>query len=95
MLMTSHALALEKQVRRLSATEHERLAERLLAQMEDERLTAVDEAWVAEAEKRFSAWKRKTRDIRKELRHSRSASIRLRSSKSVKLTCPMKTVGMG
>jgi len=77
--MTSHALALEKQVRKLPATERERLAERLLAQMEDERLTAVDEAWVAEAEKRFSAWKRKTtkaisaekalRDIRKELRH--------------------------
>jgi hypothetical protein len=77
--MTSHAIALEKQARRLPATERERLAERLLAQMADERLTFVDEAWVAEAEKRFSAWKRKTtkaisaekalRDIRKELRH--------------------------
>ena len=77
--MTTRALALEKQARRLPATERERLAERLLAQMEDERLTAVDEAWVAAAEKRFSAWKRKMtkaisaekvlRDIRKELRH--------------------------
>lgn len=78
--MTSHALALEKQVRKLPATERERLAERLLAQMKNERLTAVvDETWVAEAEKRFSTWKRKTtkaisaekalRDIRKELRH--------------------------
>jgi len=27
--------------------------------MEDEPLTAVDKAWVAEAERRFSAWKRK------------------------------------
>jgi hypothetical protein len=27
--------------------------------MQDEPLTAVDEAWVAEAEKRFSAWKRR------------------------------------
>lgn len=49
--------------------------------MEDERLMAVDEAWVAEAGKRFSAWKRKTvkavsaekalRDMYKELRHRR------------------------
>jgi len=75
--MTTRALAIEKQARRLPATERERLAERLLGQMKREPLTAVDEAWVAEAEKRFSAWKRKTtktvsaakalRDIRKEL----------------------------
>ncbi len=42
-------------------------------------LAAVDEAWIAEAEKRFAAWKRKAtkavaastalREIRKELRH--------------------------
>lgn len=76
--MTTRALALEKQARRLPATERERLAERLLGQMKYEPLTIVDEAWVAEAEKRFSAWKRKgtktvsaekaLRDIRKELR---------------------------
>jgi putative addiction module component (TIGR02574 family) len=76
--MTTLALALEKQARKLPAAERERLAERLLAQMEEERLTAVDEAWVAEAERRFSAWKRKRRralpadkviaDIRKDLR---------------------------
>jgi putative addiction module component (TIGR02574 family) len=75
--MTTQALAIEKQARKLSAEERERLAERLLARMEEERLTAVDEAWVAEAERRFTAWKRKrTRalpadkvvaDIRKEL----------------------------
>ena len=57
--MTTRALALEKQARRLSATERERLAERLLVEMQDESLTAVDEAWVAAAEKRFAAWKRR------------------------------------
>jgi hypothetical protein len=77
--MTSRAAALEKQARKLSATERERLAERLLVHMKHEPLTAVDEAWVVEAEKRFAAWKRKTtktvsaraalRISRKELRH--------------------------
>jgi hypothetical protein len=72
-------LALEKQARKLPATERERLAERLLVQMKHEPLTAVDEAWITEAEKRFAAWKRKgsktisaragLRDIRKDLRH--------------------------
>jgi hypothetical protein len=41
------------------ATERERLAERLLAQVTEERLTVVDQAWIDEAEKRFSAWKQK------------------------------------
>jgi hypothetical protein len=77
--MTARALALEKLARKLPATERERLAERLLVQMRREPLTVVDEAWVAEAEKRFTAWKRKAtktvsarkalREIRKELRH--------------------------
>lgn len=58
--MTARALALEKQARKLPVTERERLAERLLVQMKHEPLTAVDEAWIAEAEKRFAAWKRKT-----------------------------------
>jgi hypothetical protein len=77
--MTARALALEKQAQKLPATERERLAERLLVRMKHARLTAVEEAWVAEAEKRFGAWKRKAtktvsagkvlREIRKELRH--------------------------
>lgn len=77
--MTARALALEKQAQRLPATERERLAERLLVQIKHEPLTAVDEAWVAEAEKRFGVGKRKAsqavsadkvlREIRKELRH--------------------------
>jgi putative addiction module component (TIGR02574 family) len=76
--MTTLALTIEKQARKLSPTERERLAERLMASMTGERLTSVDEAWVAEAEQRFSAWKRKRtkplsaskslRDIRKDLR---------------------------
>lgn len=76
--MTARAVALEKQARRLSSTERERLAVRLLDEIQDGPLTAVDAAWGAEAEKRFSAWKRKVtktvsaekalRDIRKELR---------------------------
>lgn len=76
--MTTRAVALEKQARRLPAAERERLAERLLVEMQDEPLTAVDEAWVAEAEKRFAAWKRRSaktvsaakalQAIRKELR---------------------------
>ena len=75
--MTTRALALEREARRLSATEQERLAERLLVEVKQEPLTVVDEAWVVEAEKRLSAWKRKVsktvsapqalRGIRKEL----------------------------
>lgn len=75
--MTARALALEKQAQKLPVTERERLAERLLSRMTHEPLTAVDEAWIAEAEKRFAVWKEKVttsvaartalRDIRKEL----------------------------
>lgn len=77
--MTARALTLEKLARKLPATERERLAERLLVQMKHEPLTAIDEAWITEAEKRFGAWKRKAtktvsartalREIRKDLRH--------------------------
>jgi hypothetical protein len=62
--MASSVSAIEKQARKLSAQERERLAERLLAQIEGEGLTAVDEAWVSEAERRFSAWKRKKESAR-------------------------------
>jgi hypothetical protein len=57
--MTARAAAIEKQARKLPATERERLAERLLVQVTEEQLTAVDQAWINEAEKRFSAWKQK------------------------------------
>jgi Putative addiction module component len=57
--MTTRAAAIEKQARTLTPAERERLAERLLIQVSEEPLTAVDQAWVDEAEKRFSAWKQK------------------------------------
>lgn len=57
--MTARAAAIEKQARKLSATERERLAERLLVQVTEEQLTVADQAWIDEAEKRFSAWKQK------------------------------------
>lgn len=51
----------------------------VVIQMKQEPLTAVDKAWIAEAEKRFAAWKRKATkagaartalsEIRKELCH--------------------------
>ena len=76
--MTTLSLTIEKQARKLSPTERERLAERLMAGMNGERLTSVDEAWLAAAQQRFSAWKRmltkplsvakSLRDIRKDLR---------------------------
>jgi putative addiction module component (TIGR02574 family) len=56
--MTVRALELAKQARKLPAIERERLAERLLAPLARRRLTKVDEAWVAEAERRYRAWKR-------------------------------------
>jgi hypothetical protein len=57
--MTARAAAIEKQARKLPAMERERLAERLLIQVTKEQLTAVDQAWIDEAEKRFSAWEQK------------------------------------
>lgn len=73
--LTTLALAIEKQARKLSATEREQLAELLLAHTQCKPVS--EGAWVAEAERRFSRWKRKaTRqisaakaldDIRKEL----------------------------
>jgi hypothetical protein len=57
--MTARAAAIEKQARKLPATERERLAERLLVQVTKAQLTEVDQAWIDEAERRFSAWKQK------------------------------------
>jgi putative addiction module component (TIGR02574 family) len=56
--MSALTSEIEKKARRLPATERERLAERLLAPLAKTRLTAVEEAWVAEAERRYVAWKR-------------------------------------
>jgi putative addiction module component (TIGR02574 family) len=77
--MTALTLEIEKKARRLPPAERERLAERLLAPLAKARLTAVDEAWISEAECRYAAWKRGQRKaipaakaiagIRKELTH--------------------------
>ena len=56
--MTALTLEIERKARRLPPAERERLAERLLAPLAKTRLTAVEEAWVAEAECRYAAWKR-------------------------------------
>lgn len=76
--MTALVQQIEKTARRLSAVEKELLAERLLLTARKARLTEVDEAWIAEAERRYGAWKRgQTRaipaaralaNVRKELR---------------------------
>ena len=56
--MTALASEIEKKARQLPAVERERLAVRLVAPLAKARLTAVEEAWVAEAERRYAAWKR-------------------------------------
>ena len=75
--MTALMQQIEKAARRLSASEKELLAQRLLLRARKARLTAVDEAWIAVAERRYRAWKagrtralsaaRALSDIRKEL----------------------------
>ena len=56
--MTALALQPEKQASKLSIVERERLAERILAPLESLRLTSVYQAWIEEAERRYSYWKR-------------------------------------
>jgi putative addiction module component (TIGR02574 family) len=56
--MSALTSEIEKKARRLPPVERERLAERLLAPLAKTRLTAVEEAWIAEAECRYAAWKR-------------------------------------
>jgi putative addiction module component (TIGR02574 family) len=58
MRMSALTSEIEKKARRLPVAERERLAERLLAPLAKTRLTAVEEAWVAEAECRYASWKR-------------------------------------
>jgi putative addiction module component (TIGR02574 family) len=42
----------------LPVAEREALAQRLMRSVDDLPPTAVDEAWVAEAERRFTAWRK-------------------------------------
>lgn len=55
--MTALMMEIEKKANRLSVEERELLAERLLATVSGAPLTEVDEMWVEEAERRYSAWK--------------------------------------
>lgn len=55
--MTALMMEIEKEANQLSVEERELLAERLLATVSGAPLTEVDEMWVEEAERRYSAWK--------------------------------------
>ena len=55
--MTALMMEIEKKANQLSVEERELLAERLLATVSGAPLTEVDEMWVEEAERRYSAWK--------------------------------------
>lgn len=56
--MSQRTIDIEKTAMKLSNTEREKLAAILMRSLNDEPLTTVDEAWVKEAESRFSAYLR-------------------------------------
>ena len=55
--MTTLMAELVRKAKRLSAGDRERLAGELIAETESAPPTAVDEAWIAEAEAHYDAWK--------------------------------------
>jgi putative addiction module component (TIGR02574 family) len=59
--MSKALLKIECEAVRLPVKDREVLAERLMRSVAREPLTQVEEAWVKEAERRFSAWRRGTR----------------------------------
>ena len=59
--MSPQVREIERKAIRLPATEREALAERLMRSLDDLPLSEVEEAWVAEAERRFAAWRRGAR----------------------------------
>ncbi len=56
--MSPQVREIEQKAIRLPASEREALAERLMRSLDDLPLSEVEEAWVAEAERRFAAWRR-------------------------------------
>ena len=76
--MTTQMQEVVRLAKRLSPSERERLAGELIAGAESAKLTAIDEAWIVEAEARYDAWKagrtkpvhatKAIREIRGELR---------------------------
>lgn len=75
--MSPHLMEIERQAAHLPPKDREILAERLIQSLDEVPLTDVEEAWVKEAERRFTAWRRgerkgipaarALRQIRKEL----------------------------
>jgi len=51
-------LEIEREAIRLPVKDRETLAERLMRSVKRQPLTQVEEVWVKEAERRFSAWRR-------------------------------------
>lgn len=60
--MSQKLLDIERKAVRLPVKEREALAERLIQSLDDLPLTQVEVAWVNEAERRFSAWRRGKRE---------------------------------
>lgn len=56
--MSRTLLEIEREAVRLPEKDREVLAERLIRSLKRAPLTQVEEAWVKEAERRFSAWRR-------------------------------------
>ena len=56
--VTPRLAEIERKAIRLPAKDRELLAERLIQSLDNAPLTEVDEAWVKEAERRFSAYRR-------------------------------------
>lgn len=55
-------LTIEREAFRLPVKDREVLAERLMRSLKRAPLTQVEEAWVKEAERRFSAWRQGERE---------------------------------
>ena len=56
--MSRTLLEIEREAVRLPVKDREVLAERLIRSLQRAPLTRVEDAWVKEAESRFSAWRR-------------------------------------
>jgi len=56
--MRANLKEVEEQALRLSPRDREILAETILHSLEGESITEIDEAWVAEAEKRYQSYKK-------------------------------------
>ena len=56
--MSRTLLEIEREAVRLPQKDREVLAERLMRSLKRAPLTQVEEAWVKEAERRFSSWRR-------------------------------------